>query len=163
VLDGPSSDVWMVPTEPGAAPQPLLADAFVERDARMSHDGRWVAYVSDESGRPEVDVRSIIGSPRRIVISSEGGDQPVWRRDGAELFFVDPEGQLRSVSVGWSRDGRPSLGLPMKLNVPPIGRGHWGTPYDVSPDGSRVYLLRRNDDPAPREIHAVIGWRALLE
>jgi serine/threonine protein kinase/Tol biopolymer transport system component len=163
VLDGPSSDVWMVPTEPGAAPQPLLADTFVERDARISHDGRWVAYVSDESGRPEVSLRSIVGSPQRIVISSEGGDQPVWRRDGTELFFVDPEGQLRSVSVRWSRDGRPTLGLPTKLNVPPIGRGHWGTPYDVSPDGNRVYLLRRNDDPPPSDIHVIIGWRALLE
>jgi hypothetical protein len=86
----------------------------------------------------------------------------VWRRDGAELLFVDPDGQLRSVTVRWSRDGRPDFGLATKVMVPPIGRGHWGTPYDVSPDGSRVILLRRNDDPPPREIHVVIGWRALL-
>jgi hypothetical protein len=86
----------------------------------------------------------------------------VWRGDGEELFFVDPDGQLRSVSVHWNRDGRPGFGLPTSLNVPPIGRGHWGTPYDVSPDGTRTYFLRRNDDPAPREIHVVIGWRALL-
>ena len=43
------------------------------------------------------------------------------------------------------------------------GRGHWGTPYDVSADGSRIYFLRRNDDPLPREIHVVIGWRELLD
>jgi serine/threonine protein kinase len=163
VLVGRGGDVWIAPTAEGAAVQPLLAGAFVERDARLSHDGRWIAYVSDETGRPQVSVRSVVGAPQRIVLSSEGGDQPVWRRDGAELFFVDPEGQLRSVSVRWSRDGRPNFGLPMKLNVPPIGRGHWGTPYDVSADGSRVYLLRRNDDPPPRAIHVVIGWRALLE
>ena len=134
-----------------------------ERDARMSRDGRWIAYVSDESGRPEVSVRTVSSPLKRIVISGDGGDQPVWRGDGAELFFIDPQGQLRSVSVRWSRDGSPTFGLPATLNVPPIGRGHWGTPYDVSPDGSRIYFLRRNDDPPPHEIHVVIGWRALLD
>jgi serine/threonine-protein kinase len=129
----------------------------------MSRNGRWIAYVSDESGRAEVSVRSVSGVAQRLVVSGEGGDQPVWRRDGAELFFVDPSGQLRSVSVRWSRDGVPAFGLPSKLNVPPIGRGHWGTPYDVSPDGSRIYFLRRNDDLPPGEIHVIVGWRALLE
>jgi eukaryotic-like serine/threonine-protein kinase len=156
-------DVWIVPTDGGTAAQPLLADAFNERDARMSRNGRWVAYVSLESGRPEVSVRTVSGPPKRFLISGEGGDQPVWRRDDAELFFVDPQGQLRSVPVQWSRDGLPTFGLAAKLNVPPIGRGHWGTPYDVSPDGSRIYFLRRNDDPPPREIHVIIGWRALLD
>jgi serine/threonine protein kinase len=163
VLVGRDSNVWIVPTAEGAAAEPLLAGTFVERDARMSADGRWIAYVSNETSRPEVYIRSVAGAPQRIVVSSEGGDQPVWRRDAAELFFVDPEGYLRSLTVRWSRDGRPSLGLPTKLHVPPIGRGHWGTPYDVSPDGSRVYLLRRNDDPPPSDIHVIIGWRALLE
>ena len=162
VIEGSRRDVWMVPTEAKVAARPLLADAFLERDARMSHDGRWIAYVSDESGRPQVSVRALTGPPQRIVVSSEGGDHPVWRRDGTELFFVDPDGQLRTVSVHRNRDGRPSFGLPRPLSVPQIGSGHWGTPYDVSPDGTRFYLLRRNDDPAPREIHVVIGWRALL-
>jgi hypothetical protein len=163
VLVGQSRDVWIVPTAEGAAAQPLLAEAFVERDARMSRDGQWIAYVSEESGRPEVSVRRLVGSPQRIVVSSEGGDQPVWRRDSSELFFIDPQGQLRSVAVRRTRDGRPRFGLPTKLDIPPIGRGHWGTPYDVSPDGNRIYLLRRNDDPLAREIHVVIGWRALLK
>ena len=87
----------------------------------------------------------------------------MWRRNGEELFFVDSTGQLRSVSVRWSRDGVPSFGLPVKLHIPAIGRGHWGTPYDVSPDGSRIYFLRRNDDPPPGEIHVVVGWRGLLD
>jgi eukaryotic-like serine/threonine-protein kinase len=162
VIVGQNRDVWIVPTEHGTAAQPLLANAFAERDARVSPNGRWVAYVSEESGRPEVSVRTVSGSPRRIAISSNGGDHPVWRRGGTELFFVDPQGQLLSVAVQWSRDGSPTFGLAGKLNVPPIGSGHWGTPYDVSPDGGRIYFLRRNDDPPPREIHVVIGWRELL-
>jgi Tol biopolymer transport system component len=161
VIDGARQDVWIVPADGAAAAQPLLAEAFPERDAQLSPDGRWVAYVSEESGRPEVLIRTIAGVPERIAVSASGGDHPTWRRDGRELFFVDPNGQLQSVPVVWSR-GRPSLGLPVKMNVPPIGRGHWGTPYDVSPDGERIYFLRRNDDAAPNEMHVVIGWRALL-
>ena len=162
VLVGQRIDVWLVPTEGTAPAQPLLAEALEKRDARMSRDGRWVAYVSRESGRPEVSVRSLSGPPRRIPVSSAGGDQPVWRRDNAELFFVDPQGQLQSLAVTWNREG-PVFGLPVAMNVPSIGRGHWGTPYDVSADGSRIYYLRRNDDPLPRDIHVVIGWRALLD
>jgi hypothetical protein len=92
-----------------------------------------------------------------------GGDQPVWRRDGAELFFVDPEGHLESVPVQWTGDGTPRFASPTRLKLPRIGVGHWGTQYDFSPDGSRMYFLPRNDDPPPREIHVVIGWRGLLE
>ena len=161
VLAGRGSDVWIVPTDDGAAAQPLLAEAFDERDARLSPDSQWIAYVSEESGRPEVSVRTVSGPPKRIPISGEGGDHPVWRRDGTELFFVDPQGQLRSLPVSWSR-GVPTFGSPGALKVPPIGRGHWGTPYDVSPDGNRIYFLRANDDQPSHEIHVVIGWRALL-
>jgi hypothetical protein len=103
------------------------------------------------------------GAPRRIVVSADGGAQPVWRRDGRELFFVDPEGRLATVPVAWSTDGEPALGLPTRLPVPAIGLGHWGTQYDVLPDGSQIYLLRRNDDPATSEIHVVVGWRELLD
>jgi hypothetical protein len=99
----------------------------------------------------------------RIVLSSNGGDQPVWRRDGAEVLFVEPDGHLQSVNVQWTREGTPTFGLPTQLKVPPVGFGHWSTQYDVSADGVRIYGLRRNEDPAPREIHVVIGWRALLD
>jgi Tol biopolymer transport system component len=163
VRDTRGADVWMVPAEAGAPPQPLLAAAFAEHDARVSPDGRWIAYVSNESGRPEVSVRSMSGAPTRIVLSGVGGSQPVWRRDGAELFFVDPQGRLRSVTVRQTGNGPTTFGLPVELNVPRIGAGHWGTQYDVSPDGRSVYFLPRNEDPAPRDIHVVIGWRALLE
>jgi hypothetical protein len=163
LADGRREDVWLVPAGGGDGALAILADEFAERDARVAPDGRWIAYVSAESGRPEVSVRSVVGPPGRIVVSGEGGAQPVWRRDGAELFFVDPKGRLNSVPVKWTSGGSPTFGLPAALPVPQIGFGHWGTQYDVSPDGSRIYLLRRNDDPAPREIHVVLGWRTLLQ
>jgi Tol biopolymer transport system component len=161
VRDSKSWDIWTASPD-GAAVERLLGEPFSERDARFSPNGRWIAYVSEESGRSEVSVRSVAGPPGRIVLSGGGGAQPVWRRDGGELFFVDLEGRLSSVSVQWAGGGTPRFGLPTRLNVPSIGFGHWGTQYDVSPDGSRVYSMHRNLDHPPRDVQVVMGWRALL-
>ena len=156
------SNVWTVSTDPAKAAQPLLAEGFTERDARISRDGRWIAYVSDESGLAEVSVRNLSGPPRRFVISRGGGDQPVWRRDGAELFYVDLKGRLRSVAVRPASDGNLVFGAPVELNVPTIGAGHWGTQYDVSPDGGRVYFLQSDGLRTRDDVGVVMGWRALV-
>jgi Tol biopolymer transport system component len=71
------TDVWLIATTPAGTSRPLLSQTLVERDARISPDGRWVAYVSEETGRPEVSVRRIGGPASREVISAGGGDQPV--------------------------------------------------------------------------------------
>jgi eukaryotic-like serine/threonine-protein kinase len=156
------TDVWAMRTDAEAAASPLLADASVERDARLSPDMQWIAYVSEQEGRPEVSVRRRHGDRRRIPISSGGASQPVWRRDGEELLFVDPKGRLSSVSVDRAADGDLTFGVPIVLPVPPIGAGHWNTQYDVSRDGSQVYFMdRENVRPSPA-INLVLGWRALL-
>jgi Tol biopolymer transport system component len=154
-------DVWAISTETNGSAHPILAETFDERDARISRHG-WIAYVSNETGRNEVSVRSRRGDPRRTVISSGGGTQPVWRRDGSELFFVDPAGRLSSVSVRPTPNGGATFGMPIVLSVPLIGAGHWGTQYDVSPDGSRVYFMDRANQPPSPAINVVLGWRALL-
>jgi Tol biopolymer transport system component len=155
-------DVWAVPVEPGTRAYPLLHESYVERDARVSPNGRWVSYVTEENGRPEIAVRTIEGSVSRTVISGAGGDQPVWRRDGAELFFVNPQGRLCSAPVRVGRDGAPAFGIETPLDVPPVGFGHFGTQYDVTPDGTRIYFLTPTNAPRPTEIEIVRGWRALL-
>jgi serine/threonine protein kinase/Tol biopolymer transport system component len=161
VRGGKGPDVWAIATERGGVTRALLADSYAERDARISPDGRSIAYVSEESGRPEVSVRDLSRPGSRHVIST-GGDQPVWRRDGNELFFVDPEGRLRTVSVRRTNADGLHLGLAVPLDLPAIGFGHFGTQYDVTPDGKSVYFLRRNDDPPPHEVHIMMGWRTLL-
>jgi Tol biopolymer transport system component len=169
-------DVWTMPVGSEGQAQPLLAESFTERDARISPDGRWLAYVSDETGQPEVSVRSLTGPARRFGVSSGGGDQPVWRRDGAELFFAGPGGRLFAVSV---RPGPPfdllraprasrgasaglSFGAATKLNVPPLGERHQDTIYDVTRDGRVVYFQHQTELKPPREFGVVLGWRALI-
>jgi Tol biopolymer transport system component len=162
VQDKNSRDVWLIATTPAASSRALLAQAFVERDARVSPDGRWIAYVSEEAGRAEVSVRRIDGTPAREVVSADGGDQPVWRRDGGELFFVDPEGRLMAVRMKTGAEAAPMQGAPAVVPIPRVGFGHFGTQYDVSPDGQRFYLLDRRRDPAPAEILFISGWQRLL-
>ena len=163
VLTVDRRDVWTMPVGSEGQAQPLLAESFTERDARISPDGRWIAYVSDETGRPEVSVRSLTGPARRFVVSSGGGDQPVWRRDGAELFFAGPEGRLFAVSVRPGPNAGLSFGAATKLNVPPLGERHQDTIYDVSLDGRIVYFQHPTDQRPPREFGVVLGWRALIK
>jgi eukaryotic-like serine/threonine-protein kinase len=163
VLTVAGTDVWTMPVGSEGQAQPLLIEPFTERDARLRPDGRWIAYVSDETGRPEVSVRSLTGTARRYVVSSGGGDQPVWRRDGEELFFAGPEGHLYAMPVRPGPNADLSFGTAMKLNVPPLGERHRGTIYDVSLDGRRVYFPHLTDQTPPREFGVVLGWRALIK
>ena len=162
VLTVGRTDVWTMPIGSKGEAQPLLAESFTERDARISPDGRWLAYVSDETGRPEVSVRSLAGAARRFVVSTDGGDQPVWRHDGGELFFAGQEGRLFAVSVHPGQNAGLSFGAPTKLNVPPLGERHANTIYDVSLDGRIVYFQHQTDVKPPREFGIVLGWRALI-
>ena len=161
-MNGGRGDVWRVVLESGGSAEALLSEPFPEYDARISPDGQWLAYVSEETGRAEVSVRAISGPPRRLVASNNGGSQPVWRRDGHELLYVDLEGRLRGRSVGRRPRGEIALGADVPLPVPLIGSGHWGTQYDVSPDGQRIYFIDQTPAPRPSDIGVVIGWRALL-
>jgi len=158
-----AGDVWRVSLEAGGSAKAILSGPFPEYDARISPNGQWLAYVSEETGRPVVSVRAMSGPPSRLVASGDGGSQPVWRRDGQELLYVDLDGRLRGRSVLRQPTGELTLGVATALSVPLIGPGHWGTQYDVSFDGQRVYFIDRTPAPKPSDIRVVIGWRALLK
>jgi Tol biopolymer transport system component len=156
---GADIDVWAVATTGGASSRVLLGNPFVERDARLSPDGRWIAYVSEESGRPNVSIRSLSGL-RRYVVSADGGDQPVWQRDGRALFYVNPAGRLRKAAIQYG-NGALEPSPSREVAVPAIGFGHTGTQYDVAADG-RLYFLESSSPPSPTSIHVVLGWQGLI-
>ena len=158
-----AADVWSVPVEASGTARAILSEPFPEYDARLSPDGQWLVYVSEETGRPVVSVRAMSGPPSRLVVSSDGGSQPVWRRDGREILYVDLDGRLRGRSVQRQPGGELTLGVANVLKVPLIGSGHWGTQYDVSRDGQIVYFIDRTPAPRPGDVGVVIGWRALLK
>ena len=121
------SDLWMFSMQDRTA-SPLLESPYTERDARFSPDGRWITYVSDESGDPEVYLRPFPGPGVSIPISEGGGRMPMWNDDGRELFFVTPDRMLMSVDIRLGP--QQEIGLPRRLFATGI-KGVSGQPRPV--------------------------------
>jgi len=146
-------DIWVV--SPDSDPVPFLITPFDERSPRFSPDGKWLAYVSDESGRDDVYVQPFPGPGRKWLVSTDGGIDPVWSRDGRELFYRQND-QMMVVSV--APKGEFSKGRPQRLFEIRFDAGDNGPNYDVSPDGKWFVMPRRNQGAAPGELHLVLNW-----
>jgi hypothetical protein len=152
--------MWIYDVERKSS-RPLLASAFNEGWARISPDGRWIAYASDESQQREVYVRSFPEGPVKLQISTAGGGEPQWRADGRELFYIAPDNTITSVAVrstATSFDASKPEGL-FTANVDQ--NKSIRNQYAVSRDGQRFLVLSlvdRNASP----IVAIFNWRGLL-
>jgi serine/threonine-protein kinase len=135
---GQAFDVWMQPTA-GGAPRPYLTGPFREFGARVSRDGRWAAYTSNESGRDEVYVESFPTPGRKTLVSAGGGVSPVWRGDGRELYYWR-EDELVAVAIAEEPGGALVVGGRSTLFRAPYLEGVHAN-YDVSPDGTRFAVV----------------------
>jgi dipeptidyl aminopeptidase/acylaminoacyl peptidase len=153
------TDIWVLPLEGSREPLPIAQTAADERDPRFSPDGRWIAYTSDEqSGRKEVYVQPFPPTSGKWQVSAEGGEEPVWRGDGRELFYLSAKG-LMSAEIT-SAPGRSIVGRQRLLFDPHLGPGVAGEQarYDVARDGQR-FLLRLPVDREPiRPISILFNW-----
>jgi eukaryotic-like serine/threonine-protein kinase len=143
-------------------PRDFVASPYDEDEGTFSHDGRWVAYVSDESGRKEVFVASFPDPSRRIRVSSDGGTQPRWSRDGRELFYVAKSYTM--MVVPFDSAGAGPTAPPSRLFDVPISYtfgSHAALRYDVAPDGRFLVAVRASNDPPP-SIVFVLNWQAAL-
>jgi Tol biopolymer transport system component len=137
--NGNSHDIIVQPAD-GSPAFPYAVSSADETGARISPDERWVAYTSDESGRPEIYIDTYPHPGRRVLVSSNGGAFPVWRADGRELYYWSGD-RLVAVSVDAGRGDRtPTLGAPTVLFIAPYYSGP-NTMYDVSPDGKRFVIV----------------------
>jgi len=161
------SDIWALPMEGGHNPYPLINSAGEDLLARFSPDGGWIAYASDESGTQEVYIRSFTGDghigPDRERISSSGGSQAIWRKDGKELFYLSPKGEIMAVPVNRS-GARLEFGTPAALfkTVAPIPGRTLGT-YDVTSDGQRFLLGEFLGESANAIPTVILNWPRILE
>ena len=146
-----AGDVSVLPLEEGAEAWPYLVTAFDEEHSQFSPDGRWVAYASDESGRPEVYVRSFPDPGRKWPVSTSGGLAVRWSRDGRELFFQGLDAkQVMVAAVRTEPTFRAEPPTPLFKSEHPFGdAGDW----DVMPDGQRfVAVLMDEEEPEPEQI-----------
>jgi serine/threonine-protein kinase len=150
-------DIWYAEYSGGGSKLvPFLQTRSNERAAKLSPDGRYIAYVSDETGRDEIFVRPFPAGERKWAISINGGKQVRWRRDGRELFYTQ-EAELIAVPVQTAPDFR--AGVPVPLFSDPVFQvPGYEANYDVAPDGERFLVPERLG--GPRKIHVVQNWFA---
>jgi serine/threonine-protein kinase len=146
-------DIWVV--SPGGAPVPFLLTPFDERSPRFSPDGKWLAYVSDESGRNDVYVQPYPGPGPKWLVSTDGGIDPEWSKDGRELFYRHRD-ELMTVSVAATREF--SASRPARLFEARFDAGDNAPNYDVSPDGKWFVMPRSERGSATGELHVVLNW-----
>ncbi len=116
--EGPKgADVWMLQLDGGRQSRPFLQGPFNESEVAVSPNGRWLAYVSDESGRQEVYVRPFAASGSRWPISADGGADPVWARNGRELFYRNGD-RMMTATVAVTSDGSFSATKPRRFSKP---------------------------------------------
>jgi len=134
--------------------------------ARFSPDGRWLAYVSGETGKEEVFVRAFPSGDHRVQVSHDGGAEPIWCSDGDELVYLSRKGTFTAVPV--SVEGSAvRLGPATSLfHAPLVGSSSVGTlarnQYDVTSDGQRFLVNVPAADPSTMPITVVVNWLKAL-
>jgi hypothetical protein len=152
----PAGQIWVLPTDSGRKPRPLLTTPFVEGGPMLSPDGQWLAFVSNESGDNEVYVRPFSGSRRKTRISSDGGQELAWAPDGRELFYRSGD-RMMAVDIVTRPTLRP--GTPRLLFERAFAKGGPWRDYDVSLDGRRFLMLKPTmEDVAHTQLNVVLNW-----
>jgi Tol biopolymer transport system component len=143
-------------------PRPYVNTEFNEHHAQLSPDGRWMAYASDESGEWEVYVGRFPVPTERVRISTGGGVQPRWRRDGRELFYLTPDGTIVAVPVQAASTFTHGRSTPLfRIRVPSFRDRGWNPRYVPAADGQR-FLVNAIEDPVPSPISVILDWPAAL-
>ncbi|HTF38520.1 MAG TPA: hypothetical protein VK651_09440, partial [Blastocatellia bacterium] len=154
-------DLWVLPMSGDRKPVLFLQTKFTEQQAQFSPDGKWIAYTSDESGAPEVYVRTFPDSGARWRVSTGGGAQPRWRRDGRELFYIAVDRKLMVLDV--------KLGATFEASIP---QTLFGTrilsltdfnQYAVTADGQRFLINSTTEETGTIPISVVVNWTADLK
>ncbi len=155
-------DIWILPLDDARRPYPYLRTRFTEHSADFSPDGKWIAFVSDQSGAEDVYVAPFPLSGSATRISTGGAGSPRWSRDGRSIFYFDIS-QLRLVarSVETGND-KVVVGATRPL-FEFRTTGRTGRSFDISPDADRFALIRASGPEEPNQMHLLINWPAIVK
>ena len=149
-------DLQVLSMEGERTSQPLFQSQFNETKARISPDGHWIAYESDESGRSQVYVRPFPNVEEgKWQISRDGGTEPVWAPRGQELFYRNGEAMM---VVGIKTEPTFTAGRPVVLFTGRYSTSGAVVNYDVSPDGQRFLMIKAEEEEGLGQIHVVLNW-----
>jgi serine/threonine protein kinase/Tol biopolymer transport system component len=158
--------VMVVPLQGERTPRPLDNSKYAQGSPKFSPDGHWLAYCSPESGKPQVYVQAFPGPGAKFQVSSDGGTDPVWKRNGGELYYRNGDIMM---AVPVSTGSRFSAGRPQELwkghYSPGMGSscggpGTTSSNYDVTADGNRFLMVKDDDQDyaTSKQIVVVLGW-----
>ena len=156
------NEIWVLPLFGDRKPFPLLKTEFRETQPKLSPDGHWLAYRSDESKRNEIYVTSFPEPNAKWQISTEGGQSPVWSHDGGELYYYSDDNKIMAVEVKLSVPGsKPQFGVPKVLFEARTRFNYSLTSFDVSRDGR--FLLPVLMEQASTPMTVVLNWPETLK
>jgi len=144
--------------------KPLLQAKWTVRNAQFSPDGRWVAYASNETGSMEIYVSAFPTANGKWQVSSAGGQEPRWRQDGKELFYLSAEGKMMAVKVktGASFEADSPVALFQTHRRQPVSAQDFFS-YDVSGDGQRFLIATRVDEANAAPLSVLLNWASEME
>jgi dipeptidyl aminopeptidase/acylaminoacyl peptidase len=158
-----NNELWYL-TWPERTQQPLIQPKWVVRGAHFSPDGRWVAYASNESGSMEAYVTSFPSGNGKWQVSTGGGQEPRWRKDGRELFYLSRDSKMMAVPV--------TTGASFESGSPvPLFQTHRRQPissqdllsYDVSADGQRFLIATKVDEGNTAPLSVLLNWTSGMD
>lgn len=146
------NDIAILDTAGDKPPVPYLNGPASETQARLAPDGRWIAYVSAESGHDELYVQSFPTPGSKIQVSNAGAREPAWSRDGKRLLYIAPDDSLMAADVTLGAamrisDARPLFRFPRKVFT-----------FDLAPDGKRLLATMATSDSAGRSLGVIFDW-----
>ena len=147
------ADIFVLPMMGDRKPIPIVQTQFRDMDPQFSPDGKWIAYASNESGKMEVYIQPFPTSGSKWQVSNGGGTQPIWRRDGKELFFITEDRKLYAADI--------RAGSTFEFGTPHFLFDVRGNGYAPSRDGQR-FLVNMSLDPVSSPINVVVNWTADL-
>jgi len=156
-----TNEIWVLPLFGDRKAFPYLQGDFNEQSGKLSPNGRWRAYDADESKRGEIYVQSFPTPAGKWQVSTNGGSNPIWRRDGKELFFIGADGKMMAVDVTES-GGRFSHGVPKALFDAGLPGASYSDVYDVAKDG-RFLLPRPVEQGGSTHLEVIVNWPATLK
>jgi Tol biopolymer transport system component len=151
------NDIWVQPMVGERKPFPYLQTVFAEFFAQLSPDGRWLAYTSDESSRPEIYVVSFPSPGGKWQISTAGGARVAWSKNGKEIFYMSLDGQMNAVEVQTGSGFH--AGVPKPLFKVRMTTGN--TNFQVNSQGQ--FLIPVQEEQSAALTTVVVNWPSLLK
>jgi len=163
ILFRKQNELWAL-SWPDRVATPIFQAPWTVRNAQFSPDGRWIAYASNENGTLEIYVSPFPNANGKWQVSTAGGQEPRWRQDGKELFYIDADGKMMAAAVNAGatfKSGTPVALFQTHRRQPYSSQDHFS--YDVSPDGQKFLVITKMDEANPAPLSVLLNWSSEMD